>query len=88
MHYCIIEGDIDMVISEWPEEWRIPSIPREVPKQSVEGEAMQVETKPPQIPVPKKPRMGQNKLTQADEGSKKPWTQKGKKETTPPTNGQ
>jgi hypothetical protein len=32
MHYCITEGDINMVISEWPNTWRIPSIPREVPK--------------------------------------------------------
>jgi hypothetical protein len=42
---------------------------------------MQTETQPPQIPVPKKPRMGQNKLNQANEGSKKIGTQKGKKET-------
>jgi predicted Ser/Thr protein kinase len=31
MHYCITEGDIDMVISEWPDEWRIPTISYEVP---------------------------------------------------------
>jgi hypothetical protein len=28
MCYFIIEGDIDMVISEWPDEWRIPTITR------------------------------------------------------------
>jgi hypothetical protein len=41
-----------------------------------------------EIQVPKKPRMGQGKPTQADEGSKQTGTQKGKKETTQPTNGQ
>jgi hypothetical protein len=39
MHYCITEGDIDMVISEWPDEWRIPAIPREVLEQIAGGEA-------------------------------------------------
>jgi hypothetical protein len=81
MHYCIKEGDIDMVISEWPDEWRIPSIPREVPEGPAEGEAVQAETQPPQIPVPKNPRMGQNKLNQENEGSKQTGTQKGQKET-------
>jgi hypothetical protein len=41
-----------------------------------------------EVPVPKKPRTGQNKMTQEDEGSKKIGTQKGKKETTQLTNGQ
>jgi hypothetical protein len=54
MRYCITEGDIDMIISEWPDEWRIPTIPREVPGQTTEGGAAQAETQPPQIPVPKK----------------------------------
>jgi hypothetical protein len=40
MHYCIKEGDIDMVISECPDEWRIPSIPQEVPEGPAKGEAM------------------------------------------------
>jgi hypothetical protein len=47
MHYCIIEVDIDMVISEWLDEWRIPSIPREVPEGPTEGEVAQAETQPP-----------------------------------------
>jgi hypothetical protein len=47
MRYCITEGDIDMVISEWDDEWRIPSIPQEVPEGLVEGEAAQAETQPP-----------------------------------------
>jgi hypothetical protein len=33
MHYCITEGDIDMVISEWADEWRIPTITQEVQKE-------------------------------------------------------
>ena len=70
-----------MVISEWPNAWRIPSIPREVLEGPTEGEAVQAETQPPQIQVPKKPRMGQNKSTQVDEGSKQKRTQKGQKET-------
>jgi hypothetical protein len=68
MRYCIIEGDIDMVISEWPDEWRIPSITQEVPERTTKGEAAQEEIQPPEIPVPKKPRTGQSKLTQAYEG--------------------
>ena len=77
MRYCITEVDIDMVINEWPDEWRIPSIPWEVPEGPVEGEAAQAETQPPQIPVPKKPRTGQNKPTQENKGSKQIRTQKG-----------
>jgi hypothetical protein len=52
-----------MVISEWPDAWRIPSIPREILKGPTEGEEVQAETQPLQIPVPKKPRTVQNKPT-------------------------
>ena len=58
MLYCVTEGDIDMIISEWPDEWRIPTIPRGVPTQTTEGGVAHVETQPPQIPVPKKRRQG------------------------------
>jgi hypothetical protein len=44
MRYCIKKGDIDMVISEWPDAWGIPSIPQEVPEGPTEGEEAQVET--------------------------------------------
>jgi hypothetical protein len=81
MRYCITKGDINMVISECLDEWRIPSIPREVSERTTEGEATQVETQPPQIPVPKKPRTSQNNMTQADEESKHIGTHKGQKET-------
>jgi hypothetical protein len=40
MHYYINKGDIYMVISEWSNEWRIPTINREVPKRTTEGEAV------------------------------------------------
>jgi hypothetical protein len=39
MRYFITEGDIDMVINKWPDEWRIPAITREVPETTAEGEA-------------------------------------------------
>jgi hypothetical protein len=52
-----------MIISEWPDEWRIPTIPREVPGQTTEGGVAQAETQSPQIPIPKKRRKGQTKLT-------------------------
>jgi hypothetical protein len=69
MRYCVTEEDIDMIISEWPNEWRIPTIPREVLGQTTEGGAAQVETQPPQIPVPKKLRTSQTKSTQEDDVS-------------------
>jgi hypothetical protein len=40
MHEYIIEGDIDMVISECPDAWRIPSIPQEVPERRTKGESL------------------------------------------------
>jgi hypothetical protein len=77
MRYYITKGDIDMVISEWPNAWRIPSIPRAVSEGPAEGEAVQEKAQPPQNPMPKKPRTGQNKLTQAREEAKPIRTQKG-----------
>jgi hypothetical protein len=68
MCYYITKGDIYMIISKWPNECRIPTIPREVLRQIVEGGAAHTETQPPQIPVPKKQRMSQTKFTQADDG--------------------
>jgi hypothetical protein len=82
MHYCIIEGDIDMVISEWDDEWRIPTITHDFPKRKIEEEAGQGETQPPEIQVPKRRRMGQGKTTQTNEGPTKIGPHKGKKEST------
>jgi hypothetical protein len=86
MCYYITEGNIDMVISEWPDEWRIPAITQEVPPRTAEEEVEQEETKPPEIQVPKRPRTVQGKPTHKDEGPKKTRTQKGGKENTQPTN--
>jgi hypothetical protein len=44
MCYYITKGDINMIISEWPYEWRIPTIPREVPGQATEGGDTQAKT--------------------------------------------
>jgi hypothetical protein len=54
MCYCVTEGNIDMVIIEWLDEWRIPAIRKEVSGQTVEGGAVQAETHPLEIPIPKK----------------------------------
>jgi hypothetical protein len=54
MRYFITKGHIDMVIKEWPDEWRISSITLEVLERKLEGEATQSEIHPPKIPVPKK----------------------------------
>jgi hypothetical protein len=54
MHYCITEGDIDMVINEWDDEWKIPVLTQEFPERTTEEEAGQGETQPKEIQVPKK----------------------------------
>jgi hypothetical protein len=32
MHYFIIEGDIDMVIKDWEDEWKIPVLTKDLLK--------------------------------------------------------
>jgi hypothetical protein len=49
MRYCIIEGDIDMVISEWYDEWRIPVLTQKFSERTAEEEAGQGETQPKEI---------------------------------------
>jgi hypothetical protein len=39
MCYYITEVDIDMVINEWDDEWRIPVLTQELPERTVEEEA-------------------------------------------------
>jgi hypothetical protein len=82
MHYFITEGDINMVISEWPDEWRIPTINQEVPERTVEEEAEQRAMQPPKIQVPKRPRTSQCKTTHKYEEPKNIGTQKRNKENT------
>jgi hypothetical protein len=49
MCYCIIKGDIYMVISEWDEEWMIPDITYEVLEMTAEEEVGSEETQPKEI---------------------------------------
>jgi hypothetical protein len=46
MHYCITEGDINMVIKEWDDEWRILAITQDLPKRTAEEQAGHGETQP------------------------------------------
>ena len=46
MHYCIIEGDIDMVIKDWDDEWKIPFLTQDLPEITGEEEVGQGETQP------------------------------------------
>jgi hypothetical protein len=39
MRYCIIEGNIDMVIKDWEDEWKIPVLTQEFSERTVEKEA-------------------------------------------------
>jgi hypothetical protein len=46
MRYCIIEGDIDLVIKDWEDEWRILAITQDFPERTAEEEVGQGETQP------------------------------------------
>jgi hypothetical protein len=54
MRYCITEGDIDLVIKDWEDEWRIPSLTQDLTEKTIEEEAGQGETQPKEVQVPKK----------------------------------
>jgi hypothetical protein len=41
MHYCITEGNIDMVIKEWEDEWKIPFLNHEFLERTTEEEVGQ-----------------------------------------------
>jgi hypothetical protein len=56
--YCIIEGDINMVIKDWEDDWKIPVLTQDIPARTEEEEAGQEETQPQEVPVPKKLRTG------------------------------
>jgi hypothetical protein len=71
MCYYITEGDIDMVIKDWEDEWKILVLAQEFMERTTKEEAGQGETQPQEIQVPKKWRMGQKKTNQADEGATK-----------------
>jgi hypothetical protein len=44
MRYYITEGDINIIISEWLDEWNIPTIPMEVLGQTTKGGTTQAKT--------------------------------------------
>jgi hypothetical protein len=44
MHYCIMEGDIDMVIKDWEDEWKIPILTQDIPTKTTEEETGQEQT--------------------------------------------
>jgi hypothetical protein len=54
MRYCITKGDIDIVVKDWEDEWRIPSLTQELLDRTTEEEAGQGGTQPQEIQVPKK----------------------------------
>jgi hypothetical protein len=54
MRYCIIEGDIDMVINEWDDEWKTPILTQEILERIGEEEEWQGKTQPKEIQVPKR----------------------------------
>jgi hypothetical protein len=39
LQYCITEGDIDMVIKYWEDDWKIPSLTKYIPAGTTEEES-------------------------------------------------
>jgi hypothetical protein len=54
MRYCITKGEIDMVIKDWEDEWKISVLTRDLLERKVEEEAGKGETQPQEVPMPKK----------------------------------
>jgi hypothetical protein len=79
MRYCIMEGDIDMAIKDWEDDWKIPSLTQEIPTKTTEEEAGQEETQPQEVPVPKKWRMGQKKQSRQMKGQLRQGPRRGKR---------
>jgi hypothetical protein len=44
MHYCVMEDDINMVIKDLEDEWKIPVLTQDLPERTVEEEVGQGET--------------------------------------------
>jgi hypothetical protein len=61
MFYYIREGDIDMVIKYWEDEWKIKVLTQELSERTAEEEVGYGETQPPEVPIPKKWRTSQKK---------------------------
>jgi hypothetical protein len=82
MHYYITEGNINMVIKYWEDEWKIPILIQDLLERTTEEEVRQGETQPEEFLVPKKQRMTHKKTKQTNEGTTKTRTQKRKKQNT------
>jgi hypothetical protein len=54
MRYCITEGDIDMIINEWDNEWKTVVLTQEFLERTTEEVEGQGETQPKEIQVPKR----------------------------------
>jgi hypothetical protein len=44
LRYCITEGDIEMAIKDWEDDWRIPVLTQDIPAGAEEEEARQEHT--------------------------------------------
>jgi hypothetical protein len=82
MRYCITEGNIDMVIKDWEDEWNISVLIQDLLERKTEEEVGQGETQAQEVQVPKKWRTSQKKTMKSNEVTTKTGTQKGKKDNT------
>jgi hypothetical protein len=39
LRYCIMEGDIEMVIRDWEDDWKIPVLTQDIPARTTKEEA-------------------------------------------------
>jgi hypothetical protein len=44
LKYCVTMQDIHMDVQEWPEEWKVPKIPRETPPVQVQPQGSTIPT--------------------------------------------
>ena len=75
-----MEGNINMVIKYWEDEWKIPVLTQKLPERTPEEEAGNGETQPQEVPVPKKWRTCQTKTNETNEGTTNMGAKKGKKD--------
>jgi hypothetical protein len=70
LSYCVMMQDIQMEVKEWPEEWKVPMIPKTVP-------TVQTQTQDRTVPTQQTGRNGASKKeedTQGPSGGKQPHT--------------
>jgi hypothetical protein len=61
MRYRVLAEDIEMIIKDWDDDWRIPVLNQEIPAEK-EAKAEQEKTFAEDKMVPKKLRTGNNKV--------------------------